>query len=420
MISSAKVNYYYKLASFLSLFMVALYFIWGCGRYRSITPKDALSPVSGSIIENLDDDLSNESLLTALKASIDYLGIKNNHPIRFGNRYYSAKTVMDSLIAFQRFLEDRGGDKKALKKYLLLNFDVYKARGNDGHGKLLLTGYYEPVLRGSLEKMGPFKYPIYGIPDELVYVDLFKFGGKYDKKRLVGRLEGRHVLPFYSRDEIEKGALTGKGYEICFVDDPLDLFFLHIQGSGQIILTDGTSFQVSYRASNGYPYRSIGRLLIEQKKISREDMSLSAIKKYFKQHPEEQEAILSYNQSYVFFRKVEKGPVGALGKVLTAGRSIATDHNFFPPGAMAILKSRVPIVDISGKIIGWRPFTRLVFNQDRGGAIKGPGRIDLFFGAGDLAGIAAGYMKEKAMLFFLAPKAGKSLPENTNTNSYGR
>jgi len=213
------------------------------------------------------------------------------------------------------------------------------------------------------------------------------------------------LVPYYSREEIDqKRVLEGRGLEIAWLKDPVDLFFLHVQGSGQILLTDGSALRVGYAASNGRPYRSIGRLLLDEGKIPEGEMSLSALVEYLHRHPEEQTRILNHNESYIFFRVVADGPLGSLDQVLTPGRSVATDPRLYPPGALAYLVSRKPVPGAADGEIAWEPMERFVLNQDSGGAIRGPGRVDLFWGSGANAGRLAGKIRQPVRLFFLLKK----------------
>jgi membrane-bound lytic murein transglycosylase A len=188
------------------------------------------------------------------------------------------------------------------------------------------------------------------------------------------------------------------------VNDPIELFFLHIQGSGKVRLQDGKYMQVSYAQSNGHPNRMIGRYLLDKGKLSSKELTHKSIKKYLKEHPEEISDIFNYNESYVFFRSVSDGPEGALGLTLTAGRSIATDLDLFPRGALAFIRLRKPVFDKEGNIKTWESFSRFVLNQDTGGLIKGPGRVDLFCGTGPDAEMLAGSLKERGELLFLVKK----------------
>jgi membrane-bound lytic murein transglycosylase A len=224
-------------------------------------------------------------------------------------------------------------------------------------------------------------------------------------ERVVGRVQGEQFLPYFTRRQIdEDGSLRGRSLEIAWVADPVELFFLHIQGSGIIRLPDGTELNVGYAAQNGWPYRSIGRLLIDRGKMTREEVSMQRLRRYLNDHPDEQSEILAYNESYVFFRVNPVGPLGSLGVPVTAGRSIATDSRLFPKGALALIQTEIPILDGGGRLIGWRPVSRFVVNQDTGGAIRGLQRADIYFGTGSAAAGLGGYMNRPGKMFFLILK----------------
>jgi membrane-bound lytic murein transglycosylase A len=285
-----------------------------------------------------------------------------------------------------------------------------RAAGSDVFGTVLFTGYYEPLLEGSLERTGPYQYPIYGRPPDLLEIDLGAFKESLRGKRIIGRLVGHRVVPYFSRAQIDgQGALNGRGLELLWLRDPVDLFFLHIQGSGQILLPNGRRIHVNYAGTNGRPYRSIGRILIDQGAIPREQMSMQAIKAYLKAHPEEMEEILFANPSYVFFRIVKEGPLGSLGVPVTPGRTIATDPRLFPRGGLAFIRARKPVTDGEGRILRWDRFSRFVLNQDSGGAIRGAGRVDLFCGSGPEAELTAGHLQHQGRLYFLLWKGSPTL-----------
>jgi membrane-bound lytic murein transglycosylase A len=220
-----------------------------------------------------------------------------------------------------------------------------------------------------------------------------------------GRIEQGRVEPYYSRREIdEHGALQGRGLEIAWLGDPVEVFFLHIQGSGIIRLPDGGELNVGYAGQNGRPYRSIGRLLIDSGEIAKEEMSMQRLRRYLADYPNRQSDVFAYNESYVFFRVNPQGPLGSLEVPVTAGRSIATDSQLFPKGALALVRTEIPIIDGAGQLAGWRPVTRFVLNQDTGGAIRGVKRADYYFGSGAAAGDLAGYMNRPGRLYFLTLK----------------
>jgi membrane-bound lytic murein transglycosylase A len=190
------------------------------------------------------------------------------------------------------------------------------------------------------------------------------------------------------------------------VDDRIDLFFLHIQGSGRIYLTNGKTIRVHYHGANGRPYRSIGRLLIDQGKLGAAEMSMQRLKAYLKDHPEEVDEVLNHNPSYVFFKTETTGPIGAIGVDLTPGRSVAVDRRVFPMAAPAFMQTQIPVVDGNGRIDRWMDFSAFALNQDTGGAIQGPGRVDIFWGNGPYARIAAGHMQHEGAFYLLILNPG--------------
>jgi membrane-bound lytic murein transglycosylase A len=215
------------------------------------------------------------------------------------------------------------------------------------------------------------------------------------------RDQNNQIQPFWTRKEIEENGHAA-GCELVYVKDPVDAFILHVQGSGKIQLTDGSIRSIHYAASNGLEYFSIGKLLVDQGKISLEEASIPTIRAYLVAHPEEQNTILHHNKKFIFFNWAPSGdPVGSLGEPLVAGRSIAIDPNVLPRQAFAFLISKKPELDNDGNILRWVPMQRFVFPQDTGSAIKGAGRADLYWGSGSYAKTAAGSMKEKGKLFFL-------------------
>jgi membrane-bound lytic murein transglycosylase A len=260
-------------------------------------------------------------------------------------------------------------------------------------------------LRGSRTRSARYAYPVFGVPDDLLVIDLANLYPELGSYRLRGRVVGRRVVPYYSRAEIEAGSTPLSDKVLAWVDDPVDLFFLHIQGSGRILLDTGETLRVGYADQNGHPYVSIGRKLVEQGELTPAEASMEGIKRWAKEHPERLPALLASNPSYVFFRLLPpppteepSGPPGALGVPLSAGRSIAVDPRAVPLGAPVFLATTFP----NGK----EPLRRLVLAQDTGGAIKGVVRADLFFGFGEEAGRLAGAMREQGRMWVLLPAGG--------------
>jgi membrane-bound lytic murein transglycosylase A len=278
-------------------------------------------------------------------------------------------------------------------------FRLYRAEPPHG---LLVTGYYQPELPARRTRSERFRYPLYRIPDNLVDVDLTSFCPACSGRVIQGRVKDGRLVPYYSRAEIDAGALAGQDYEIAWLDDPVEAFFLHVQGSALLHFDDGVQMQISYAGSNGRPYTSLGRVLVEQGRMERNAVSLQTLKGYLRAHPAEQEQLMETNQRYIFFRPVITGPIGSIGVPLTAGRSIAADANVYPRGGLAFL--RVLRRD-DPQAVGAAPvFSRFVLIQDAGTAITGPGRVDVFFGSGATAESIAGDLRNPGELYLVFPR----------------
>ncbi len=373
-------------------------------------PLPGKEPVQFQLVSEGDwpgweDDLDQVSLEQAVIQSLTYL---KNRP---GDKKFvlesweiSNKEILESLTLFLEIIKTNPDNESRLQQ-IKTHFNLYRAVQNNTPLPLLLTGYYEPTLQGSRNPSPRFQYPVYRMPDDLYIIDLGKFSKKYQGQKLKARIEENQVLPYFTREEIDsENRLEGKNLEILWVDDPIKLFFMQIQGSGQVLLEDGSIVKLGYQATNGHPYYPIGRELIRKGVIKPEDLSLQTIYTYLKNHPEEQAAILNLNPSYVFFQEVEGGPFGSLGLPLTPGRSVAADFKFFPPAGLAWLEGWKPQLDNQDQIRYWVPFGRWVCIQDSGGAIKGPSRVDLFWGGGQEAETAAGHLRHQGAIFILLKK----------------
>ena len=377
-----------------------------------VTAPQALVKIRPHEFPDFLDDMPYGSLVTAMDETLDYLErLDPSTSFGFGPDTFTASHLAESISAFKEVIKPTPSVRK-LREAIKTSFWVYRSVGRDGRGKVLFTGYYEPLLQGSLHPSPDYPYALYKRPDDWVKVDLGLFSSKYAGERIIGRRVNQTLVPYYSREDIDsKGRLRHKGHELLWVSDRIDLFFLHIQGSGQVLLEDGTLLHVNYDSANGRPYRSIGRLLIDGGRIPREEMSMERIRSYMKNHPEEIGRILNHNESYVFFRLTDTGPVGAIAVPLTPDRSIATDLRLFPRGALAFIQTEKPLVGEDGAIHAWEHFGRFVVNQDTGGAIRGPGRVDLFWGGGPYAETAAGHMQHEGTLYFLVLKEGEEGPK---------
>lgn len=391
------------IAVFLVLTTIAILVVFR-GHPPSLPPSPALAVVAPP---NLRDDVTPESLLQAIDESLGWaLKQDPNRLLPFSPAAGSIGDLIETLTDFRAQVVERGLSED-LFRYLRENYLFLSSTASN----VLFTGYYEARLRGSRTRSSTYNYPLYRTPSDLFVVDLtawswLDIAGLKLPKALRARLTAENrLVPYYSRAEIDyAGAIAGKGLEAIWVDDPIDAFFLHIQGSGVVSLPDGSTQRVGYAEKNGHPYRAIGNYLIKRGVLESKDVSAQSLKEYLRAHPEEVQDVLSFNPSYVFFELRERGPLGSLGAVVTGGRSIATDARVFPHGALAFIETEKPVFDSNGTVIRWEKFGRFVLNQDTGGAIVGPGRVDIFTGFGDTAEATAGVMKQPGSLFFLLKK----------------
>jgi membrane-bound lytic murein transglycosylase A len=308
--------------------------------------------------------------------------------------------------ACQRARAVDSGDATAVRAFFESAFVPHQVINADGTTEGLITGYYEPLLRGSRTRSAANRHAIYGPPDDLLTVDLGELYPELKGMRLRGRLEGRRVVPYYARSDIHAGRAPLAGHELLYTNDAVELFFLQVQGSGRVVLDTGETVRVSYADQNGHPYKSVGRLLVERGELTLDQASLQGIKAWGQRNPERLAALLDENPSYVFFRELPAtadGPPGAMNVPLTAGRSLAVDPRAIPLGAPVFLSTTVPN--------GSDPLQRLMVAQDTGGAIKGAVRGDFYWGSGEEAGLQAGRMRQRGKLWVLLP-AGFAFPAN--------
>ena len=385
-----------------------LFAIWlsGCTQPAPAPDEGAvMKRISDRSYPKFTDDMAYDGLEHGLQKSLSYLQkIPIDRQFVFGKDHYSTGHMIRSLQYFMDFVQSRPPIGE-LEQFIRSNYLVYRSAGRNGNGEVLYTGYYEPHLRGSLSRSEDYRFPVYARPQDLISIDLALFKEKYAGEKIIARYTDQKVLPYYNRSEIDSdGALDGNTEVLAWVADPVDVFFLQIQGSGKIYLDNGKVLNVHYHTSNGRPYRSIGKLLIDQEKITVDDMSMQKIRQYLNNHPDEIEEVFNYNPSYVFFKIEPDGPLGNINVKLTPGRSIALDRRIFPKAALCFIETEMPVIDNAGQIQSWQHFTRFALNQDTGGAIRGPGRADIFWGNGPYAEIAAGHLKHTGKLYFLVLK----------------
>lgn len=297
-------------------------------------------------------------------------------------------------------------DEGAARAFFEARFSPYRIVAPDGATEGLVTGYYEPVLKGRRVRSGPFKFPVYGVPDDLVVVDLAELHPELRNLRLRGRLQGQRLVPYYARGEIDS-ATAFPAKPLAWVTDPVELFFLQIQGSGLVEFAPGERTRLGYADQNGHPYRSLGRYLIDRGELKLEQSSMQGIKAWGAANPAKLQDALNANPSYVFFRELpapaspQDGPPGALGAPLSPEYSVAIDPRYVPLGAPLFLATTFPLSS--------RPLERLVMAQDTGGAIRGAVRADFFWGTGEEAGTQAGRMRQQGRMWLLWPR-GEGLP----------
>lgn len=368
---------------------------------------------------NYSDDLDFKGLVSALEANIRQLRQKSDTPndLEFGPRRIPKEEyaqALEMLLAKARADETGETFRQALRE----SFETYEVYGQEEWGQVFITSYFEPVVEGALKKSGRFTQPLFGTPKDLIVVDLKTFGvvpeGLEQKAReslLRGRLvpaKGKEDLPrvtiYPDRAAIDSGEIEKQAPVLAWVD-PVDAFFLEIQGSGVVKLKGGKELKVGYAAQNGHPYVPIGRHMTDV--IPKEKITLQAIENHLRQTtPEDSRRLMQLNPSYVFFRPLQSAGLTFFGTEVVAGRTIATDYTYFPKGALAFLQFEKPVfagpTDLEPQ--SWQPTSRFVFDQDTGGAIRGPHRVDLFWGKGPAAKQSAGVMKNKGRLVYLVPK----------------
>lgn len=317
--------------------------------------------------------------------------------------------VLGKREGWQQVCSEAAGHKAAnderIAEFFESRFVPHRINNDDGSTTGLITGYYVPDLRGSRVRTQRYRYPLYGPPEDMLTIDLSSVYPELGSYRLRGRLEGKRVVPYYDREALDAGVASLKGSELLWVDDPVELFFMHIQGSGRILFENGDAEMVNYADQNGHPFRSIGKLLIERGEMSRHQMSMQNIRAWARKHPELADDLLAENPSYIFFRELPDMPTppGALGVPLTPEVSIAVDRRTVPLGAPVFLATTWPLNP--------QPLQRLMVAQDTGGAIKGNVRADFFWGCGHEAGALAGRMKQDGRMWVLLPRTDKDVTE---------
>lgn len=376
------------------VFLFLLLFITACGEAEDTKAPLTLKPVSFSALPGWEDD-GLEAALPALIRSCNRIlearPDKRFGPLEEAGTYKDWQDICTDLA----FLEDFSSDN--LRRFFESRFTPYQLRaGKKAEG--LFTGYYEASLDGSLARSDIYTVPLHRRPDDLVMVQLGEFRDDLKGRRIAGRVVDGSLKPYEDRAAIVSGNWPHNDEVLVWVDDPVDAFFVQIQGSGIVALDDGSDMRIGYAGQNGHPYYAIGRALIKRGHLEKEDVSMQSIADWLRAHPGEAEEIMNTNQSYVFFTHLPgKGPLGGEGVALTPGRSLAVDRSLLPYG--------LPMwVDIEEPVKGYGRLRRLMLAQDTGGAIRGPVRGDVFWGHGEEAERLAGPMKSDGRYWALLPK----------------
>lgn len=382
--------------------IILLVLLNACARAPLKNREDLMRVASNSPV--LMDNLSKESFFIALRKHIDVMKKSNQvkDPMVFGKKTIPKASYIESL---EKIFEHEAD----WLDYITLNFEAYEVYGRDDWADVMVTGYYEPKVPGSKMKTKDHFQPAYATPPDMLTIDLKKFASKFPQGEKLGtltaRVENKKVVPYYDRKDIdENNKLANQNLELAWLD-PIDAFFIQIQGTGVVEFEDGEKMRIGYDGQNGHAYFPIGKFLTAH--IPMEEMSMQRIRSHLKTLPfNEQQTILNKNPSYVFFKKLDGKAITYAGMEVEDGRTIATDLKLFPKGALAFLDIEEPVFDSEAATVAttWERRPRLVFDQDTGGAIKGSGRVDLFYGEGDPAAQKAGVMKQKGKLFYLVPR----------------
>jgi membrane-bound lytic murein transglycosylase A len=404
------------------LLSVIVMIFWGCARAPVKDRTEAMRKASA--LPAISDDLDFDSLINGIKADADFLekSSRGGNEITFG----PVKVEKNKYVSALRFLCNKATDKETFYNAVTDNFDFYEVYGNEDWAKIKATSYYSPILKGSTKATKKYSQPLYFPPKDILVIDVDAFIEAFPKwkvfkeqvleqrssrslikARLIDEKNGpSRIVPYYTREEIDSdGALKkNKDLVIAYVD-PVDAFFLQIQGSGIIEMKDGVRFTVGYANQNGHPYVAIGSSLLD--KIPKDKMSMQNLQSYLRSLPKkEMQKILNRNPSYVFFQKIESKPLSFLGTEVVDGRTVATDNSLFPKGTLAFLEYEKPVFSSPQAVdpVEWKKSSRFILDQDTGGAIRGPGRLDLYAGGGPVAEQFAGVMKNPAKLYYLVPK----------------
>ncbi len=377
-------------------------------KLSSLEPLDTQPLPSIADLTGFSDDLDRASLEKAINNQLDAMWEQDpSTPVRLGEFTLTRGRLIETLQAFlrlvQKSLPQEEFNKNVSEEFLL--YRVGKGKGDDK--KFLFTGYYRPIIPASPVPTPRYRFPIYQMPGKD-----FQMVKSQGSIRLVGSDSGIRQIRqsadnwrSLTRKEIDQqGALNNQGLEVAWLENELERYFLHIQGSGVLEFPDGTRQGVRYQGSNKYSYNGIGKLMIRDGAIDTSQGSMQGIKKYFADNPQNISKYLHQNKRYIFFTLSNEGARGSGGGELVGGRSIATDKSIYPAGGLAFVRVRQPVLDENDEIESWQPISRFVVDQDTGSAIRGKARADLYFGTGNEAGAKAGHYHERGEVYYLIKK----------------
>lgn len=404
------------IVNYITQILVVLITVFGCSRQKVFKRERAMRPISIESLQKNDDEIENIVLFkTALEESLKNFHFLKSDKLYFGHCFVQTSDYYQFLIQVRdRIIDTEDTSLASLKELNISAFEVY---GHDRYGEILLTSYFSPVYEARSHSTEEFSQPIYRLPQDLIEISLDQFSKEElvelnnERPVISGRvMEGpgriKRVVPYYTRKEIDiENKLDKLGLELAYLK-PIDAFFLQIQGSGSVLFPNGEKMHVGYAGQNGHKYKSIGKLLYDV--IPKEEMSMAKIEEYLSglSH-EELQIFLSKNPSYIFFEELkgEKG-LTTLGHPVVNQTTLAVDPRVFPLGGLGLLLFNKPLFesDSATVSIGHEEKRHLIFAHDTGGAIKGAGRADLYWGAGKKAQQIAGVIKDPAQLIFLAPK----------------
>jgi membrane-bound lytic murein transglycosylase A len=329
----------------------------------------------------------------AARYSLEYLSRNSSQTAFPYGSYVTHERAVASLEEFIAVLQSARSPQE-LDQQIKSRFEVFISRGCDEQGTVLFTGYYRPIFDARMQPDGEFRYPLYRKPADLAQD---QFTGKYARQGGGG---------YYTRAEIDRGALANQGLELCYLRDRFEAYIVTVQGSGKLRLQDGSFFEIGYAGDNGHEYQSIGQSLVSSGQLAPEQLSLQGLIRHFKEHPEQLDQVLAINNRYVFFTPRTGGPYGSLNVPVTPFRSIATDKQVYPRACIAFMQTQLPARDASGSIQNYG-YSAFALDQDTGGAIRAAGRCDVFMGTGPEVGELAGRTLAEGKLFYIFTRTGQ-------------